>query len=728
MKEMLYQPGDWIGSRYEIQKVLCRSVNSYLYLAYRHDDKETVVLKTLSDEKQATIGMYEEFRRQVNTWILADRHPHVLEARWVENESARLFLELEYIEPDELGRVSLAEFLNSWNTHPVKISDYLVWAIQCCLGMEHLQMKGIRAHCDLKPQNLLIGRQGILKITDFGLASIAHPQYPWIERYVGCLKEEPKLTSPVFRTMTLSDGAFTAGTLGYIAPELFDGHSADDRSDIFSFGVVLWQLLTGSSTLPIEMSEISHCDIAHTWVQKYRQQYNDYVKALQDSIVPDNPLSQVVAKCLCTDPYGRFGNFPELQEALERLYIQETGSSFQAMESPPRSVIEHRRRGICLEFAGKYKEALDHYDQAIALDPACVSAWTNKAGVCVYGRDKMTKMDCLDKALSIDPHFVRALNNKGLEFSDQKIYEQAADCFDRAIENDPNYVSPLAHKGMILHLQKKYSEAHDCFNRAIALNPRDTRAVLSQSGLHAEEQNWQKALNNIDHVLAIDPLNITAWNRKLYFLKLLQKEDVASFCICRWSAGRRPHRPEDSPYYRPTDIPVNDKFVEVLSRNYKPDPKHYLDLGLSSYIAQDGFERTYYDFALIVDPRCTAAWLRKHKYYQDQNNFEQALFCAKMATLLERNNARAWEACGAAALGLQRYEDSLEYCRRALELDPNLEDAWYTQATAEFENKQYHEALTSYRQYLNKTSSGEEDEIAQARQRIGELKELLQCV
>ena len=130
---------------------------------------------------------------------------------------------------------------------------------------------------------------------------------------------------------------------------------------------------------------------------------------------------------------------------------------------------------------------------------------------------------------------------------------------------------------------------------------------------------------------------------------------------------------------------------------------------------------------LIVDPRCTAAWLKNINIIRIRT-IEQALFCAKMATLLERNNARAWEACGATALGLQRYEDSLEYCRRALELDPNLENVWYTQATAEFENKQYHEALTSYRQYLNKTSSGEEDEIAQARQRIGELKELLQCV
>jgi tetratricopeptide (TPR) repeat protein len=340
------------------------------------------------------------------------------------------------------------------------------------------------------------------------------------------------------------------GTLGYIAPELFDGHSADDRSDIFSLGVILWQLLTGNSMLPIELSEISQNDIAHTWIHKYRQHYIDYVKSLREGIIPDNPLSQVVEKCLCADPYDRFGNFPELQEALEILYTQETGSSFQVIESPQRSAIEHRRRGICLEFAGKYQEALDQYNQAIALEPACVSAWTNKAYVCAFGREKTTKIDCLDKALSIDPHFVRALNNKGLELSDQKKYEQAAVCYDRAIEYAPGYVSPLANKGMMLHQQKKYAEAHDCFNQAIALNPRDTRAVLWQSSLHAEEQHWQKALNNIDHVLAIDPLNITAWNRKLYYLNELKNEEVESFCLCRWSGNNASCRPEDTPYYQ----------------------------------------------------------------------------------------------------------------------------------------------------------------------------------
>jgi tetratricopeptide (TPR) repeat protein len=284
-------------------------------------------------------------------------------------------------------------------------------------------------------------------------------------------------------------------------------------------------------------------------------------------------------------------------------------------------------------------------------------------------------MECLDKALSIDPRFVRALNNKGLELSDQKKYEQAADCYDRAIEYAPDYVSPLANKGLMLHLQKKYSEAHDCFKRAIALNPRDTRAVLWQSSLHAEEQHWQEALNNIDHVLAVDQLNITAWNRKYYYLNQLQNEEAASFCLLRWSGNNGTSRPQDSPYLGRTDLTGNSRYIEAFSKNYKPDPKHYLELGLSSFIVQDGFERMYYDFALIIDPRCTEAWLRKYKYYQDQNNFEQALFCAKMAMLLERYNARAWAGCGDAALGLQRYEDTLQYCRRALELDSHLEDA-----------------------------------------------------
>ncbi|MGA7075465.1 MAG: serine/threonine-protein kinase [Halobacteriota archaeon] len=144
-----------------------------------------------------------------------ETHPYIVRAHFVDRIANRNYIAMSYVAPNEEGINSLAGYLQS---HPPDLSQCLRWAIQICYGMEHAYSRGIRAHRDLKPANILIGYDNTVKITDFGLA--------------GVLEVE---------------GA--AGTPSHMPPEQFtDAASCDERSDIYAFGVVLYQMVTGGES------------------------------------------------------------------------------------------------------------------------------------------------------------------------------------------------------------------------------------------------------------------------------------------------------------------------------------------------------------------------------------------------------------------------------------------------------------------------------------------------
>jgi len=149
------------------------------------------------------------------------------------------------VSPDERGRLNLGDYLGG-PTRPVDTDTVLRWAIQFCFGMQHAIAHGVRVHRDIKPQNVLITPEGILRITDFGLAAVAE-EFPETSQGGEAAEDLDGFSFTLLRTMGQKT---VAGTIGYIAPEVFRGEGATVKSDIYSFGCVLWQMVTGNSRPP----------------------------------------------------------------------------------------------------------------------------------------------------------------------------------------------------------------------------------------------------------------------------------------------------------------------------------------------------------------------------------------------------------------------------------------------------------------------------------------------
>jgi eukaryotic-like serine/threonine-protein kinase len=219
-----YQPGDVIGGKYEIRHLVGKGGFGLVYAAYNRQTREVVAIKTFRDEFLVDAHARKMFQKEALLWVNLEAHPFIVAARWVQEFSGRLFVEMDYIAPDGQGRASLQDHLATCSLHlPWELT--VEWANEFCLGMEHAKAHGIKCHRDIKPANILITQNGVLKITDFGLAAV---DTVWRGRKSLVSRHAD---GRLGYSLLATEGKMWCGTPGYIAPEVYEGKGADVRSE-----------------------------------------------------------------------------------------------------------------------------------------------------------------------------------------------------------------------------------------------------------------------------------------------------------------------------------------------------------------------------------------------------------------------------------------------------------------------------------------------------------------
>src|SRR6516225_7571691 len=214
--------GTQLGS-HEITALLGKGGMGEVYRARDLKLKREVAIKILPDEFSSDADRVGRFQREAE--VLASlNHPNIAAIHNLEESGGTRFLVLELVEGE-----TLEERLRHG---PIPVQEALTIANHICEALEAAHEKGV-VHRDLKPGNVKITPDGKVKVLDFGLA----------KALAGPSANTTMSNSPTLLSGTI--GGMIVGTAAYMSPEQARGREADQRSDIFSFGCVLYEMLTG---------------------------------------------------------------------------------------------------------------------------------------------------------------------------------------------------------------------------------------------------------------------------------------------------------------------------------------------------------------------------------------------------------------------------------------------------------------------------------------------------
>jgi hypothetical protein len=250
-----------------------------------------VAIKVLPEELSRDPNRLRRFEQEARA-AGALNHPNVLVIHEVGTHEDSLYVVSELLEGETL-RERLAR-------EPCGIDEVVAYAVQTGKGLAAAHAKGV-IHRDLKPENLFLTGDGQVKILDFGLAKVKHPSGP--------VDSEAETASAT----TGTEPGTVMGTVGYMSPEQVRGQSVDDRSDIFSFGVVLYELLGGTHPF-------GHETPADAVAAILTREPTD-LGQLKPELPP--ALVGVVNRCLQKEPERRYATARELVEELERTLSEE---------------------------------------------------------------------------------------------------------------------------------------------------------------------------------------------------------------------------------------------------------------------------------------------------------------------------------------------------------------------------------------------------------------------
>ena len=318
------------ANEYDISSKAGQSGQGDVFFARHKSTLKWYVLKKPKTEET-------DFEQEARFVLSLGKHPNLIYTYSLIEKNDTKFLVMEYIGP----RPHFVEENVQGDTLAAELQDYphgfptqqaLLWAIDLCRGMEYLySQKGFQGHNDLKPDNLFITQEGVLKIGDFGLVNRR------------------------------------GGTVGY-RPQEWKREQGQQR-DIYSFGIVFYEMLNGPKN-PHNPTIYGGESISKEMTE---QQYLDW------GAIDKSNYSTILRKCLAPQVQDRYASFADLRHGLEQAFIALKGDLRpRTYEVQPLTAYECAEKGRGWAVLHEEEQAVTCYTHAIELDPNDAKTYYNR--------------------------------------------------------------------------------------------------------------------------------------------------------------------------------------------------------------------------------------------------------------------------------------------------------------------------------------------------------------
>ena len=442
------QVGDRIQNRYEIRDIKYGGMG-IVYICYDHKSGEPVAIKTFQDKFLQDRATISRFKWEAEAWVRLEKHYNIVQAMYVDEIEGRPYIFLEYVVGDEQYGADLSGWI--WGgglTRDGKADTPLIlnFAIQFCHGMIHAEGKFLETrkpfvHRDIKPSNIMITKDRIVKITDFGLVKAFADSHYDMPSVISGTESRQRLG--------LSKSGSICGTPPYLSPEQCRGENdIDITSDIYSFGCVLYEMITRSPPFDAQNLEgyIRH-----------------HLNTIPESPKTDNDLDYVVLRCLEKDPQKRYRDFVELEEDLFKIYWELTDDVIQPPEAEALNAWELNNKGVSLAHLGFHGEAVACYREALRLNPNLTEGHYNLGNAyCAQGKLNEAVGEYRE-ALRLNPGYVEAHYNLGNAYIKQGKLSEAVGEYREAVRLNPNLTEGHYNLGNAYRDQGRHKEAIESY-------------------------------------------------------------------------------------------------------------------------------------------------------------------------------------------------------------------------------------------------------------------------
>jgi len=617
-----------IGKTISHYKLLEKLGEGGMGVVYKAEDtklKRTVTLKFIKPQVMQKTEEKTRFLREAQAAAALD-HPNICTIYEIDDVKGQTFIAMAYIKGQ-----SLQEKIES---APLKLEEVLDIGMQVAQGLQEAHEKGV-VHRDIKTSNIMVTDKGQAKIMDFGIAKLA---------------EGTKLT----KTATIM------GTVAYMSPEQAFAEPVDHRTDIWSLGVVIYEMLTGQSPFQGEYQQV----VLHSILNKNPQP----ITSLRSGVPLG--LEAIVNKCLEKDPSERYQTAADLNADLKRLKRDMT-SGKAAVRFPTPAVpypFPRLLRKIALPLSGVILVLL--FLLFLPSSRQVLKKWLGFGGIPE------------EKHLAVLPFTVVGGTEVDQAFCDGLVETLTSKLIQ--MENFQESFWVVSARDVHESKTKSPEEARKALGVNLAVTGRMKR-IGDLVSLTLELFNT-KTLSQLDSEDITDHIaNLFTWQDDV-LIKLLQMLDI-----------------EPEPQARrllaigSTTIPAAyESYLKGLGFMQHYENEESLDTAINSFkqaIEQDS------SYAVAHEELGKAYW-EKYKLTKDPDLVKKAQSSCKKAIDISDSLVSVHVTLGIIYRDTGQYEDAIKELKQALQLDPENYDATLELATAYEEVEKFTEAEEKYKEAI----------------------------